>query len=94
MVWLVIIIMLALMIPLVAVVLDSHLGRALAGRLGSDRALGGGDEGVSRRVAQLETEIERLNSEVLRLDEETTFLHRLLESKPEGKALPPGESEH
>lgn len=91
--WLIIIIILALMIPLVAVVLDSHLGRALAGRLGQEVALGSGDEGVGKRVAQLESEIERLNAEVVRLDEETTFLHRLLEAKPERGALPPGDKE-
>jgi hypothetical protein len=93
MVWLVVV--LALMIPLIAVVLDSQLGRALAGRIESDRRLGG-EEPVGRRVAQLEAEIERLNQEVLRLDEETTFLHRLLEDKPptaHGERLMPGQPE-
>ena len=88
MVWLVVV--LALMIPLIAVVLDSQLGRALAGRLEQDRRLGG-DETVARRVTQLEAEIDRLNGEVARLDEETTFLHRLLENKPAAQELPPGE---
>lgn len=92
MVWLVVV--LALLIPLIAVVLDSQLGRALAGRIESDRRLGG-EETVARRVGQLEAEIERLNQEVLRLDEETTFLHRLLEEKPtvRSERLMPGQSE-
>lgn len=92
MVWLVV--LLALLIPLIAVVLDSQLGRALAGRIESGRHIGG-DEPVTRRVGQLEAEIERLSQEVLRLDEETTFLHRLLEEKPtaHGERLMPGQPE-
>ena len=88
MLWLVIV--LALMIPLVAVILDSQLGRALAGRLEHDRRVGG-DDPLVRKVAQLESEVERLNNEVNRLDEETAFLHRLLEGKPAAPELPPGE---
>lgn len=80
----------ALMIPLLAIVLDSALVRALVLRL--ERGDTGTDAATTRRIAQLENEIERLNAEVLRLDEETTFLHRLLESKPANKGeLPPGE---
>lgn len=86
MLWFVLII--ALMIPLVAIVLDSALVRALVTRLERPDAA---DPAVLRRVQQLETEIERLNREVLRLDEETTFLHRLLEDKPASHGeLPPG----
>jgi len=89
-----IVVILALMIPLIAVVLDSHLGRALAdyvSRHGSGSALQEG--GAAKRLAALETEVERLSNEVLRLQEETVFLHRLLESKP-GKQpeLPPGQT--
>lgn len=85
------IVVLALMIPLIAVILDSQLGRALAGRLerDSDRGI---ESGLGTRVASLEGEIERLNGELLRLEEETEFLHRLLENKPgAGNALPPGD---
>ena len=81
-----IILILALMIPLIAVVLDSHLGRALADYIlkrGSNAA--DLEAGANKRLAALETEVERLNAEVLRLEEETTFLHRLLESKPQTK---------
>ncbi|MGQ0812994.1 MAG: hypothetical protein ACT4O1_00830 [Gemmatimonadota bacterium] len=81
----------ALMIPLIAVVLDSQVVRALAARIEND-SRGASDAGVSKRMAQLEAEIERLNTEVMRLDEETTFLHRLLEHKPTSQGeLPPGE---
>lgn len=90
MVWLIIII--ALMIPLVAVVLDSHLGRALADAIsGRGRSLDNPPD--NKRLAALESEVERLNKEIERLDEESRFLQRLLEQKtappPE---LPPGSN--
>ena len=85
-----IILILALMIPLIAVVLDSHLGRALAdyvARRGGEPL----DAGANKRLSALESEVERLNAEILRLEEETTFLHKLLESKPRNqRELPPG----
>lgn len=86
-----IIIILALMIPLVAVVLDSQLGRALAARLERD----GGTSGamLRERVAALESEIERLTAEVGRLGEQGEFLHRLLEERPAAeRTLPSGDS--
>jgi hypothetical protein len=91
MLWIVILI--ALMIPLLAVVLDSQVVRALAARIESEGRTNA-DPALAKRLAQLEGEIERLNHEVLRLDEETTFLHRLLENKPLPPALPPGEHTH
>lgn len=84
-----IVLLVALMIPLTAVVLDSQVGRALAARLERDRELGGGD-GAHRRLSALEAEVERLSGEVQRLDEESTFLHRLLEQKRAPGSLPPG----
>jgi hypothetical protein len=89
--WLVVI--LALMIPLIAVVLDSHLGRALADYV-SRRGGAPLPEGVvTKRLAALETEVERLSIEVSRLEEETAFLNRLLEAKPgQNPELPPPRS--
>ncbi|HET9439318.1 MAG TPA: hypothetical protein VFO52_04075 [Longimicrobiales bacterium] len=86
-----IIIIIALMIPLVAIVLDSHLGRALADYVTRRSGTPPIDGGVSsQRLLALENEVERLNGEVLRLEEETQFLHRLLESKPSPRGeLPP-----
>ena len=85
-----IVVLLALMIPLVAVILDSHLGRALAEyivRRGGPPVESGGS---TQRLAALESEVERLGREVQRLEEETTFLHRLLESRPSSRGeLPP-----
>ncbi|HEX7120452.1 MAG TPA: hypothetical protein VF212_16790 [Longimicrobiales bacterium] len=84
-----VIFILALLIPLVAVILDSQLGRALAARLERDRVGGA----VADRLAALEGEVDRLTREMRRLEEETEFLHRLLERKPgPGGALPSRES--
>ena len=77
---------LVLLIPLTAVILDSRLGQALARRI----------EGGSRddaRVTALEAEVERLGSELERLQEQTEFVSRLLEERAEGPGetpLPPG----
>jgi hypothetical protein len=85
-----IVLLVALMIPLVAVILDSQVGRALAGRLEGGRNV---DTLADRRLATLETEVDRLNRELQRLDEESAFLHDLLEKKRAPGALPPGESD-
>ena len=77
--------LLVLLIPLLAVILDSQLGRALARRIE-----GGGPE--SARMARLEGEVERLSAEVERLREQADFTTRLLEERGEGGRLPPGEA--
>jgi len=88
----IVVLLVALMIPLTAVILDSQVGRALAGRLEQrDREIA--EPAGSKRLAALETEVERLARELQRLDEESAFLHRLLESKAPPERLPPGDSE-
>ena len=85
-----IVVILALMIPLIAVVLDSPVGRAIADHI-TRRGMtipADTDAGTARRLAALETEVERLNGELMRLEEETTFLHRLLE-KPKDTGTDP-----
>lgn len=85
-----IVLLVALMIPLIAVILDSQLGRALAARLEGR----GSDSPAERRIATLEAELDRITRELQRLDEESEFLHRLLEEKrPEGR-LTPGDDTH
>jgi hypothetical protein len=88
-----IILLLVLLIPILAIVLDSQVGRALASRLerrGLDRA----DDPLLERLGYLEGEVDRLSEEVGRLSEESRFLHQLLENRPGGKgALPPGDQD-
>ncbi len=77
MTWLVIIV-LALLIPeILSTVLDSRLGRAAAVRLESG-AVEREDQVTAERLRYLENEVDRLASEVHRLNEESEFLHQLL----------------
>lgn len=88
-----IIFLLVLLIPILAIILDSQVGRALASRL-ERKTLDRSDNILLERLGYLEGEVERLSEEVCRLDEESRFLHQLLEERPGGKgALPPGDDE-
>lgn len=84
------ILVLVVLIPILAIVLDSQVGRALASRL-EGRGLPGGADASAERIAWLENEVDRLSGEVERLDEESRFLHRLLEERQPGDEpkLPP-----
>ena len=87
------ILFLALLIPILAIVLDSQVGRALASRL-ERRGLEQPDDLTHERIGYLEGEVERLAEELGRLEEESCFLHQLLEGRGEGGgALPPGDDE-
>lgn len=83
------IILLALMIPILAIILDSQVGRALASRL-ERRGLGEAEGLGAERIAFLEGEVDRLSSELQRLDEETRFVTRLLTERAE--STEPGSS--
>jgi hypothetical protein len=75
----------------VLMLLNSTVGQALAGRIeaGPREA----DELVAKRIAALEGEVERLATDVRRLEEESEFLEKLLaERPPQGKSLPPSDS--
>jgi hypothetical protein len=88
-----IILVLVLLIPILAIVLDSQVGRALASRL-ERRGLAQPDDLLLERLGYLEGEVERLSKEVGRLDEEGRFLTQLLEERPGGAGtLPPGEQD-
>ena len=87
--WLVV---LVLLIPILSIVLDSQVGKALATRL-ERRGLGDGDHIADERIALLESETERLSSEVDRLSEESRFLHRLLTERTPDRDLPSGDQE-
>lgn len=83
------IIILALLIPILAIVLDSPVGKALADRLQGERATAI-DTLTSERMAYLEGEVERLSSELHRLDEESRFVTRLLTERTGGDGPRPG----
>lgn len=79
MVWAIVLI-LVLLIPLVAIVIDSQVGQALAERISSGRAE---DEELSARLETMEAELRYLSEEVESLREESRFLRSLVEG-PEG----------
>lgn len=82
---------LVLLIPILAIVLDSPVGRALAGRMERRGLSSKGEDMTSERLSYLEGEVERLNTEVRRLEEESQFLNQLLTDRPASRALPPGD---
>ena len=87
----VLILVLVLLIPILAIVLDSPVGRALAGRLEGRGLSSGADKVTSERLSYLEGEVERLTTEMRRLEEESQFLNNLLTDRSASQALPPGD---
>jgi len=79
---------LVLLIPILAIVLDSPVGRALAGRL-ERKGLGEAPDMMAERMAFLEGELERLTTEVRKLEDESQFMHELLTERRPTEALPP-----
>ncbi len=82
---------LILLIPVLAIFLDSDLGKALAKRLERGQR-DGADGAVHERMGYLEGELDRLARDVERLEEESQFLHKLLDQRPKTGSLPPGDS--
>ncbi len=81
---------LILLIPILAIFLDSDVGKALAKRLerGQRRV---GNDGTHDRLAYLEGELERLARDVERVEEENQFIQKLLERRSGGDSLPRGD---
>lgn len=82
--------LMVLMIPLLAVILDSSIARAIAKRL--EGGAGGLPPDEARRLRSLEGEVDRLSEEVTRLQEQGEFLERLLDERAAPDALPPGNA--
>lgn len=77
-----IILIVALLIPVAAILVDSPLGRSVARRMeGGGRTDGSTPElrDMQRKVELLETELEELNRSVSGMREELQFMQRLLE---------------
>ena len=85
--WLLVVVLLvALMIPITAILLDSPLGRSFARRLeGQGDGAGGDARRLERRVEALETDLEELNRAVTGMREELQFVQRLLEDPAKKK---------
>ena len=79
----VVVLLVALMIPITAILLDSPLGRSFARRLdqgdGGGAGSGAGVRKLEQRVEALETDLEDLNRSIAGMREELQFVQRLLE---------------
>lgn len=79
--WLLAVILLvALMIPIAAILADSPLGRSIARRLeGRGEAADGAVQMLERRIAVLESDLEDLSRSIVGMRDELQFMQRLLE---------------
>src|SRR2546428_13392829 len=80
----VVVLLVALMIPITAILLDSPLGRSFARRLEGQGDGGGAGSGpgvrpLEQRVGTLESDLADFNRSITRLREELPFVQRLLE---------------
>ena len=79
----------ALLIPILGIVVDSPIGRALARRLEGPQETPPDVAVLAKRVELLEAEVDDLNRSVQSLQDETTFLQRLLADPSSRSTLPP-----
>lgn len=84
--------LLALMIPIMGLVLDSPVGKALARRLEGPQAVPPNLVELARKLEMLEGEVDDLQRAVTALQEENQFLQRLLEEQPGRTSLPKPKS--
>jgi TolA-binding protein len=84
-----IILLVALMIPIIGILIDSPIGRALARRVEGPQQIPPGVADLAQRVQLLEGEVDDLNRSIQQLQEENQFLQRLLEDSATRAPLPP-----
>jgi uncharacterized SAM-binding protein YcdF (DUF218 family) len=83
------ILLVALLIPIIGIVVDSPIGRALARRLEGPQQTPAALSELAKKVELLEAEVDDLMRSVQSLQEENTFLQRLLEDPAQRSSLPP-----
>lgn len=85
------IILAVLLVPVMAILIDSPIGRALARRVeGPVEAAPPPVVELARKVQLLEAEMDDLHRTVEQLQEENQFLQKLLEDGGRRSSLPPG----
>jgi uncharacterized SAM-binding protein YcdF (DUF218 family) len=85
----VLILLVALLIPILGIVIDSPIGRALARRLEGPQATPPALSELAKKVELLEAEVDDLARSVQTLQDENAFLQRLLEDPAQRLTLPP-----
>jgi len=83
------ILLVALLIPIIGIVIDSPIGRALARRLEGPQQTPAALGELAKKVELLEAEMDDLTRSVHNLEEENQFLQRLLAESPQRSTLPP-----
>jgi hypothetical protein len=86
---LVLLLLVALLIPIIGIMVDSPIGRALARRLEGPEQTPAGLGDLSKRIELLESEVDDLMRSVQTLQDENAFLQRLLEDPSQRVTLPP-----
>jgi uncharacterized SAM-binding protein YcdF (DUF218 family) len=84
-----IILLVALLIPIIGIVIDSPIGRALARRLEGPEQAPPSLVDLAKKVELLEGEVDDLHQSVRALQEENQFLQRLLEDQHRPSIQPP-----
>ena len=82
------ILLVALLIPIIGIVIDSPIGRALARRLEGPDLTPPALTELAKKVELLESEVDDLTRSVRSLEEESQFLQRLLAESPQRSTLP------
>jgi hypothetical protein len=86
------VLLVALMIPLIGIIIDSPIGRALARRLEGPQATPPVLTDLVKKVELLEAEVDDLARSVQTLQDENAFLQRLLEDPSQRVTLPPPQT--
>jgi uncharacterized SAM-binding protein YcdF (DUF218 family) len=86
------ILLVALMIPIMGIIVDSPIGRALARRLEGPQEIPPALNELAKKVELLEADVDDLTRSVQALQDENQFLQRLLEDPTQRLTLPPPQS--
>ncbi|HVD33313.1 MAG TPA: hypothetical protein VNC19_07025 [Gemmatimonadales bacterium] len=86
------ILLVALLIPIMGIVVDSPIGRALARRLEGPQEIPPALTELAKKIELLEAEVDDLTRSVQALQDEKVFLQRLLEDPAQRVTLPPPQS--
>jgi hypothetical protein len=86
------ILIIALLIPIIGIVVDSPIGRALARRLEGPQEIPPALTELAKKIDLLEAEVDDLTRSVQALQDENAFLQRLLEDPTQRVTLPPPQT--
>jgi hypothetical protein len=83
------ILIVALLIPIIGIVVDSPIGRAIARRMEGPQAVPPGLAELAKKVELLEADVDDLTRSIQTLQDENAFLQQLLADSSPRSTLPP-----